>query len=188
MLALVLTYLVITICSVLLLTIGVAYVRTGVPTVKSARAAQDLAASLLKKQGARRIYELGSGKGDFVLRLARLLPEAHIIGFEISLLPYLYAQIWRLVHPARKRVRFRLADFRCVPLGDADAVVCYLMPRINDKLAAKLANDLKPGTLVLSVSFSFSAWRPVQVLKANNWAKTRLYVYRMPAVTRTKVI
>lgn len=180
MLSIVIATIVVTVASALLVTIVMSFVRTGVPTVASARAAQENAALILRERGAKRVYELGSGKGDFVMRLAALLPGATVHGFEISLLPYLYAQLWRLMHPARKRVRFHLVDFRKISLSDADGVVCYLMPRINVNIAPKLEKELRPGTTLLSVSFSFPMWEPEDIVIANNWAKTRLFVYRAP--------
>ncbi|MFO0705149.1 MAG: class I SAM-dependent methyltransferase [Candidatus Andersenbacteria bacterium] len=180
MVALALAVLLVTLSSALLLTIVIAYVRTGVPTVVSAKAAQEIAATVLAQHNARVIYELGSGKGDFALRLADHLPNARVRGIELSLMPYLFSQIWRRLHRAGSRVRFFLGDFRQVSLGDADAVMLYLMLHMNRKLAPKLIREMRPGSLVISISFSIADWEPVEVRKADNWGKTRVLIYRMP--------
>jgi len=180
MFSLVLAVLFVSAASLLLISIIVAYSRTGVPTVMASRAAQRIAAEVLAKHGARTVYELGSGKGDFALTLADQLPEAHVTGYEVSLLPYLYSQVFKRFHRAGKRVRFMLRDFKKVDLSDADAVVFYLMIHANKKLAPKLERELKPGTLVVSISFSIADWKPAEVIKAQNWSQTRILVYRMP--------
>ena len=180
-----LAVLVVTISSLLLVLIVVAYFRTGVPTVVSAKAAQRMAADILAKRGAKHIYELGSGKGDFVFRLAGWLPRARIYGFELSPLPYLIAQLVRIFSRERARVRFFLRDFRKIDLRSADAVVFYLMIHANKKLAPKLERELKPGTTVLSVSFSVADWIPEQTLVADNFTKTRLHVFTMPPKRKT---
>lgn len=180
MFSLVVTIIFMAALTALLILIVVAYFRTGVPTVVSPYAAQQLAITELKKHGANTIYELGSGKGDFVLRLAGGLPEAHVYGFELSAAPYLVSQVLRLFSSARHRVHFFMQDFRKIPLDTADAVVFYLMLHANKKIAPKLERELRPGTLVLSVSFSIADWVPEQTLIADNLTKTRLHVYRMP--------
>ncbi len=166
--------------SFLLLTVAITYLRTGVPTLASARAAQKAVAVYLKRDGARRIYELGSGKGDFALRLATEIPDAHVFGLELSFFPYVYSQLWRLIHPARDRVRFRLVNFHRVDLRQADAVAFYLMPGPNKKLQPKLVRELRKGAIVATVSFSMPGWKPEAKLIAENFSKTRSYIYRMP--------
>lgn len=166
--------------SFLLLTVAITYLRTGVPTLASARAAQLDVARYLRRAGARRIYELGSGKGDFALRLAKEIPNAHIFGLELSFFPYIYSQLWRLLHPARRRVHFRLVNFHKVDLSSADAVAFYLMPGPNKKLQPKLVRELKKGAIVATVSFSMQGWKPEVRQIANNFSKTRSFIYRMP--------
>lgn len=165
----------------LLLSILISIFRTGVPTLASARKAQMQIGDYLQKNNVKIIYELGSGKGDFVFRLAEKNPQAKIVGFEISPAPLLFAKLRRLFHPARKRVAFRLTDFHKVDFSEIDALAFYLMPGPNKKVEPKLEKELKKGAIVASVSFSMPGWEPNQVLKADNHSKTRSYIYHMPA-------
>lgn len=178
---LVLTILIVSSLSLLLLGMAIAYIRTGVPTIRSARVAHDYVAQVMREVGAKRIYELGSGKGDFVFRVAELVPESRITGIEISPLPYLWAQAWRRFHPARERVNFTLGDVARTDLSDADAVMFYLMPGANKRLRPKLERELRPGTLIASVSFSLPDWPLWREHIASNRAKTRVLLYKMPA-------
>lgn len=184
-LALVVTILIVGFCSALLLGMAFAFLRTGVPTIASAKAAQSQVATLFREAGARRIYELGSGTGSWAMRLAAEVPAAHVTGIEISALPLLYGQLLRLWHPARARVNFRWGSIAGLDLHDADGVAFYLMPNANKKLAPKLLRELKPGALVASTAFSMPDWQPIQVLVAPNFGKTRTYVYRMPPILKS---
>ena len=46
-------------------------------------------------------------------------------------------------------------DFFKHDLSQADVVNCYLLQSTNEKLEAKLLRELKPGTRVVSYSFTF---------------------------------
>ncbi|MFO0702588.1 MAG: class I SAM-dependent methyltransferase [Candidatus Andersenbacteria bacterium] len=180
--AIAVTVLIVVVCLVLLVGMAFAYLRTGVPTIASSKVAQSQVATLFREAGARRIYELGSGTGGWVLRLAREVPAARVTGIEISPLPFLYAQAWRLSQPreVRARVNFAWANVKHVDLRDADAVAFYLMPGANERLKPKLLAELKPGTTVATIAFSMHGWQTAQVLVAPTFSKTRTYVYRMP--------
>lgn len=180
MLAILATASIVAVCSLLLVGMAFAYLKTGVPTIASARAAQSQVATVLREAGAKRIYELGSGTGGFALRLAAEVPGSTVTGIELSPLAWLASQLQRLGHPARDRVTFKLGDFANVDLRDADAAAFYLMPSPNRRLGPKLVRELRAGTTVATVSFSMPGWKPTQVLVAPNLPKTRTYVYRMP--------
>jgi len=164
----------------LLISILTSYLRTGVPTVTSAKAAQRQIADYLSHEpNIKTIYELGSGKGNMVMCLASNLPQAHVRGFEISILPFIFARAWRLFVGAKKRIDFYLVDFRKIDLRPADVVVTYLMPAVMKKLKPKFIKELKPGALIVSVSFSIPDWQPHKILKAANLSKTRTFIYRI---------
>jgi hypothetical protein len=47
-------------------------------------------------------------------------------------------------------------DFFNQDLRDADVVTRYLLQSVNDELVSKLARELRPGTRVVSNTFTFS--------------------------------
>jgi trans-aconitate methyltransferase len=175
-----LAVLIVAVSTFLLVTIAATFIRTGVPTIASAKAAQLLVADYLRKRRVARIYELGAGKGDFALRIADRNPQAQVDGFELSLAPFLISLLLKRLMPGGKRTRFHLADFHSVDLKDVDAVAMYLMPAPNKKLQPKLLREMKPGSIVASVSFSMPGWKPQQVIIAPNLSKTRTFFYHMP--------
>ena len=175
-----LAVLIVAISSFLLITIAGTFIRTGVPTIASAKAAQQLVGEYLRKRGAKRIYELGAGKGDFALRIAQYNPQAQVEGFELSLVPFLFSLILRRFMAGGARTRFHLSNFHDVDLRQVDAVAMYLMPTPNKKVQPKLLKEMKPGSTVASVSFSMQGWKPEHVFIAPNISKTRVFIYHMP--------
>jgi ubiquinone/menaquinone biosynthesis C-methylase UbiE len=175
-----LAVLIVAVSSFLLVTIAITFIRTGVPTIASAKAAQLQVAEYLRKRNALRIYELGAGKGDFALRIAQYNPQAQVDGFELSLVPFLFSLFLKRFMKGGERTRFHLANFHDVDLREIDAVAMYLMPAPNRKLQPKLLKEMKPGSVVASVSFSMPGWKPQEVMIAPNISKTRTFIYHMP--------
>lgn len=131
-----------------------------VPTTPAMRAA---AIDLMPKD-ARTIIELGSGWGGMTRRLHKAFPDAHVTGYERSILPYLAS---RLIANTRR------ADIFTVDLSKADVVFCYLSPwhmmRLEDQI-----KTMKPGAVLISVSFSLLDREPDA---AKDAGFTRIYRY-----------
>jgi len=137
------------------------YLRTGVVPVPARRDEISDVLSLLQEAGLERgarIYELGAGWGDLALALARAHPDAEVIALELSPVPWAVA--W-LRATRLRNLRVRRADLLRHPLADADAVTCYLMLRPMARLAARLDQELRPGTPVVALTFWFRDRAPI---------------------------
>src|SRR5579875_2702027 len=53
-----------------------------------------------------------------------------------------------------------------VGLGDADAVYMFLTPHLTQRVAARLAEELRPGALVISYQHAVKGWTPVRVTRS----------------------
>lgn len=115
------------------------------------------------------VYDLGSGNGAILFEAARQGARAR--GVEIN--PFL---VWHTRRRAKKmdmpNVSVAHADFRSVPLHDADVVFLYLWPRTNASLREKLNRELKPGSLIVSNSFTIEGMAPEK-------AENGVYRYRI---------
>jgi SAM-dependent methyltransferase len=138
--------------------------RTGVPTFPSMPAARDKIIELLQADEAGadndkryKIYDLGSGSGQLSWHIARAMPEADVVGIELSLFPWLRATIWQKL-TRQTNLTYLRADFIKHPITDADAVLMYLMEAVMQKVGFKLQNELKPGALVLSNKYALPGW------------------------------
>lgn len=139
--------------------------RTGVPPMPTRCDEANDVVALLEQAGLPEhpiIYELGSGWGSLVVRLARVFPQAQIRGIEWSPLPYWIARLRTRHMP---NVQLTRGNFFASDLRDAHAVTCYLMIGPMRPLAALLDAMLQHGTAVVSVTFSFRGRRPDAVRK-----------------------
>jgi SAM-dependent methyltransferase len=100
------------------------------------------------------VYDLGCGDGRMVVTAARRY-GARAVGIEIDPLRYAWCQALITVLGLRDRVRIVYGDFFSQDLSDADVVTCYLLQSTNNRLEGKLNQELRPGTRVVSNTFTF---------------------------------
>jgi SAM-dependent methyltransferase len=103
------------------------------------------------------VYDLGAGDGRLVLALARDY-QARVVGFELSLLPYLWAKIKIKFSGLSGRANIVYKDFYQADLSKADAVVCFLTPMAMNKLKPKFEKELKKNAKVVSYAFEIKGW------------------------------
>jgi hypothetical protein len=137
----------------------------GVPFIstKSSDFNQILKASELKT--GETIYDLGCGKANLLVKAVK---EYRVkgIGYELSLTPYLWAQLWSWISGTKLKLYMR--NFFKADLSEADVVFCYLFPKIMKKLEDKFEQELKPGSRVVSYAFKLPNRQPDKVIETNN--------------------
>lgn len=131
----------------------------GTPFVKSKKEKIKTMLELAEVKPGETIFDLGSGDGTILIEAARL--GAKTVGLEINQFLVWFSK-WRVKKLGLgKNIKIIRADFRNHPLAEADVVFLYLWPSTLEKLRAKLVEELKPGTRVISNGFVISDWRPV---------------------------
>lgn len=119
--------------------------------------------------------DLGAGTGQLSLTIARGVPHAHVLGVERSLLPYLMAQVRKLLS-GTKNATFMRGDIFNVDCSPADAVFMYLNAPLAAQMGEKLRHELKTGTLVISHSFELGGvWPAPDVI--GEGAEATIYAY-----------
>lgn len=119
--------------------------------------------------------DLGCGDGRVLIAAGRF--GVHAIGYEINPFTYLLAWMRTL---GKKNVTAKYGNFWRENLGEADIVFCYLFPDVMDKLAKKLAQELRPGARVISCNFPLPGWREEQILRPPSLLHgDPIYVYRV---------
>lgn len=97
--------------------------------------------------GPIRVLDLGCGTGSLVRRLADALPDATVMGIDIS--PANIEAARRTAGSADARVRFEVADYQQLAVEPFDVIVSdgvlHLVPGDTATLVAKLAHDTRPG-------------------------------------------
>jgi predicted RNA methylase len=119
------------------------------------------------------IYDLGCGDGRTIVTAARKY-GARAVGIEVDPLRYIWCQILISALELRDLVKLVYGDIFSQDLSEADVVTCYLLQSTNNKLENKLIEELKPGTRVVSNSFTFPGLHLV-----NFDEETKLYFYEI---------
>lgn len=160
------------------------FFRTGVPTFPSMPVAREKIITQLradmKAQPADRpyvIYDLGSGSGQLSWHVARAIPEAKVIGIELSFVPWLRSVIWQKLS-GQQNLRYLRVSFWDHDVSDASAVLTYLMEAIMPRISAKLRRELRPETLVISNKFVLPGWPLIEELPLQSAFTKRLWIYR----------
>ena len=152
-------------------------IRTGISPMPSSRTALACLQGLLPETCTGTVLELGSGWGGLALALAQRYPRAQVVGYELSLLPYLYSRLASRRAGCRN-LQLERADFFAAAMGEADIVVCYLHHEAMSRLAPLLAEKLAPGALVVSNTFQLPGWTPEATVQLTDMYRNRLYRYR----------
>lgn len=116
------------------------------------------------------VYDLGCGDGRTIITAARRY-GARAVGVEIDPLRYLWCRALITVLDLRDRVQVVYGDFFSQDLSDADVVTCYLLQDTNNRLEGKLGQELRPGTRVVSNTFTFPG-----LLKVRQDGEAKLYL------------
>ena len=114
-----------------------------------------LSSALVEHIGAKaRVLDLGCGTGAQLLDLARRLPDAELLGIDMSPANVALAEQRAEEASLGARVRFVSGDYLEYHAGPFDAIVCdSVLQNIevaDDVLYAKLARDLRPGGLLVA--------------------------------------
>lgn len=104
------------------------------------------------------IMDLGAGDGRFLRQVKAKYPTASVKGFEISWVALVVAHLWNSW--SRYPVPVIRQDFLQADVSQASVIFCFLLSKDLSALEHKLQTELKPGTRVISNTFSFPNWKP----------------------------
>jgi cyclopropane fatty-acyl-phospholipid synthase-like methyltransferase len=121
------------------------------------------------------LYDLGSGDGRIIIEAADKY-NAKAIGIEADPLRVLWSRARIGSRKMQDRVSVIWGNFFTSDLSEATVVTIYQGQDINKRLVKKLERELKPGTRVVSYSFSFYGWTPIKEEQISP-----IYLYRMQA-------
>ncbi len=118
------------------------------------------------------LYDLGSGDGRIIIGAA-INYNLKAVGYEINpiLVYYSREKIKRL--GLKSKAKAYWGNFFRKNLSDADIVLVYLLQLTNNFLEKKFISQLKPGTRIVSLSFTF---KDIPFVKADTvYPQIRLY-------------
>jgi len=111
------------------------------------------------------VYDLGAGDGKIAIEAARRY-GARAVGIEYN--PDMAALARRNAQQAgvSDRVTIVTGDIFQEDFSNATVVTLYLLTELNIKLKPTLLN-MKPGTRIVSNTFSMGSWAPDEVIQTN---------------------
>ena len=118
-----------------------------------------------------RVMDLGSGDGRIIVMAAEQF-GAQAVGIEADPFRVLWSRSTIRRRGLRNVVRVVWGNFFTQSLSEATVVTVYQGQNINKRLEAKMSSELMPGTRVVSYSFPFDGWNPVETKK-----NPHLYLY-----------
>jgi SAM-dependent methyltransferase len=125
------------------------------------------------------VYDLGSGDGKVVIAAARR--GARGVGIDINPDRIAEAEANAKAAGVSDRVRFVLGDIfdPAIPISDATVVTLYLLESLNIKLMPRLKGELRPGTRIVSNTFSMgSSWPEEKMIQVEHYP---IYFWTVPA-------
>jgi SAM-dependent methyltransferase len=109
----------------------------------------------------KKIIDIGSGTGTFITFMGK--QGYSVDGIDIN--PF-------LVFLSRVRVKFHRIDSKVYygnilnkDLSSYDVVYSYLLPDLMNKMLVKMKNEMKPGSIIISNTFSFKEIEPIKKYK-----------------------
>ncbi len=118
-----------------------------------------------------KVYDLGCGDGRVIIEAARSF-GAKAVGVEIDPMRFLWTKTKVLLFGLSGKVSVLLGNFFKINISDADVVAIYLLQETNIKLIDKFIKELRPGTRIVSNTFTLPGFKVFNYDK-----RSRIFVY-----------
>ena len=153
-------------------------VKLGISPMPSSKKAYNAIASLVDETGSRPIIDLGSGWGNFVIRIAKRNPQRQIIGYELSLLPWFISVLVKKIL-GLNNLNLHRKNFYQVKLPTASVLVCYLYPEAMIKIKNKLLLEQPKIDFLISNNFALPSSTFYKVVRIDDFYQSPIYLYKL---------
>ena len=157
-------------------------IRTGISPMPSSPQARRVMLDLAAPLNPTVIYELGSGFGTLALPLARKFPDAQVIAYELSFVPWLISRI-RVRLAKLPNLSIRRSDFLAADLREANLLICYLYPGAMSELSEKLEQEPSHATLITH-TFALRGHEPTATQQVRDLYRSPVYLYDLKATQK----
>jgi hypothetical protein len=164
----------------LFITLSLIYstLKLGISPMPSSSKAYDTMMRLVDETGSGTIIDLGSGWGNFVIRIAKRNPHRQVIGYELSLLPWITSTLLKKGLGLQNLILHR-QNFYNVTLADTSVLVCYLYPEAMEKINNKLLLEQPKVDFLISNNFALPSWQSYKVIPLDDFYKSPIYLYKI---------
>ena len=154
--------------------------RTRVPLYLSGRKVWPAVEALLpavETGRERRFVDLGCGVGGLLLHLACARPDMRFDGIELAPLPAAISKL-RAAIVSGRNCRVLWGSFWKRSLADYDVVFAFLSPVPMPELWRKAHAEMRPGSLLISSTFTVPGQPPDRTIVVDDARGTRLHLWR----------
>ena len=150
----------------------------GISPMPSSHKARQAMFKLADETGDGSIYDLGSGWGHLVIRLAKRYPHRQIVAYELSILPWFTSLLLKkalgLNNLTIHRENFLQAD-----LSQASVIMCYLHSEAMEAIKEKLCQEANKAHYLISHNFALPSQTALKVVRVNDFYQSPVYLYRL---------
>ena len=150
--------------------------RTQVPFFPSRPIVWQQVAKIIPQSKSVRLIDIGSGLGDMSMFIANERPESHIEGIEIAPLPWIISFIRAKFR--RSTAIFSLGDYNTLNFANYDVIFAYLSPAAMVSLWEKASQEMRPGSLLISLEFEIPNAIPTMHIPGNKKSPD-IYVWQI---------
>ncbi len=167
-----------------LITVPLIYstVTLGISPMPSSSKAYNVMMKLANETGTGPIIDLGSGWGNFVIRIAKRNPQRQIIGYELSILPWFISSLLKKVLGLKNLTLYR-QNFYKAELPASSVLVCYLYPEAMVKIKDKLLLGQAKVDFLISNNFALPLWQPDKIITLDDFYSSPIYLYKIRKAT-----
>lgn len=129
-----------------------------VPYVPTPQAVVDKMLELGNVSADDYVIDLGSGDGRIPVTAAKRY-GARAMGVDLNPVRIQEAEENAREQQVTDKVEFKVQNLYDTPIGEANVLTMYLLPRVNLDLRPRILEELKPGSRVVSHAFDMGDWR-----------------------------
>lgn len=155
--------------------------KLGISPMPSSKKAYNAIVKLVNIETTAPIIDLGSGWGSFVIRIAKRNPEKQVVGYELSLLPWLTSVLLKKALGLHNLTLYRKNIYN-VTLPEGSVVICYLYPEAMEKIKNKLTAEQSKIKLLISNNFAVPSWKTHKIIRLDDFYKSPIYLYKMSEI------
>lgn len=152
---------------------------TGISPMPSSKKARQAMLQLICETGTRTgpIVELGSGWGSLLIPLAKQYPQRKIIGYELSIMPWLTTVILKHLL-GLKNIQVYRKNFLHSDLASASVILCYLFPKGMQAVESKMSAQGGQIEYLISNNFALPSHQPIKTIQLNDLYLSPVYLYQ----------
>ena len=157
-------------------------ISVGISPMPSSRKAREAMMQLLATVGTEvektPIVDLGSGWGSLIIRLAIKYPGRQVVGYELSIMPWLVTVLTSKLLGLKNITVYR-QDFLTVDLSADAIIVCYLFPAAMEALDVKLAGQKTAIQYLISNNFALPSLQAEKTIRLDDFYRSPVYRYHL---------